>query len=265
METVTSRDGTDVAYERTGTGPPLVLVHGICADHGSWADVRPALEAAVTVYAVDRRGRGESGDAAEYALEREFEDVAAVVDSLDGPATLFGHSFGALCCLGAAARTNSLRRLVLYEPTVPVGDSLEGRYPVEVLDDVEALLQDGRNERALSRFLSGVAQLPAARIDALRSAAGWPARVDAAHTVLREARAVTAGGFDADALAAVTTPTVLLSGSESPRWARDVTAAIDEMLPNGRLVTLDGVGRLAHYTAPDRFAETVLASVSDAA
>lgn len=95
--TVVSAGGTEIAYERTGSGPPLVLVHGTSADHVSWDGIRSVLEEDRTVYAIDRRGRGESGDGAEYDLEREFEDVTAVVESVGEPVALFGHSFGALC------------------------------------------------------------------------------------------------------------------------------------------------------------------------
>jgi len=98
-----------------------VLVHGGTADHTRWLSILPALEERFTVYAVDRRGRGLSGDAPEYAIEREFEDVAAVVDAIDGPVDVLGHSYGALCALEAALLTDKIRRLALYEPPVPTG------------------------------------------------------------------------------------------------------------------------------------------------
>lgn len=124
MKTVTSADGTTIAYERTGSGPPLVLLHGgATTDHMTWnlTGVGPALSEQHTVYAIDGRGRGESGDADEYTLEREFEDVVAVVESIDEPVTLLGHSSGALMSLEAALRTGNLRKLILYEPPVQVG------------------------------------------------------------------------------------------------------------------------------------------------
>ena len=96
METIRSKDGTRIAYERSGAGPALVLVHGTTADHTRWAPVLPMLERIFTVYAVDRRGRGQSGDAADYSIEREYEDIAAVVSSIPGPVNLLGHSYGAL-------------------------------------------------------------------------------------------------------------------------------------------------------------------------
>src|SRR5215207_530479 len=119
-ETVTSKDGTTIAYWRSGEGPPLVLVHGTTADHSRWTPVMTAFERRFTVCAIDRRGRGGSGDPDDYAIGREFEDVAAVVDSLGEPANLLGHSYGALCALEAALLTRNVRKLVLYEPGIHV-------------------------------------------------------------------------------------------------------------------------------------------------
>src|SRR5687768_6369257 len=118
---VISTDGTPIAYRRSGEGPALVLVHGTAADHTRWQSILPALEERFTVYAIDRRGRGGSGDAPTYAIEHEFEDVAAMVDAISGPVSLLGHSYGALCALEAALRTDNVRRLVLYEPPIPTG------------------------------------------------------------------------------------------------------------------------------------------------
>jgi pimeloyl-ACP methyl ester carboxylesterase len=116
LEPVGSNDGTTIVFRRSGAGPPLVLVHGTTGAHWRFSFLAPVLAERFTVYAVERRGRGESGDAEAYAIEREFEDVAAVVDSLDEPATLFGHSYGATVSLGAALLMQNLRTLILYEP-----------------------------------------------------------------------------------------------------------------------------------------------------
>src|SRR5262249_24826275 len=124
MVTFTSRDGTEIACEKGGAGPALVLVHGTTADHSRWAPIRAALEARFTVYACDRLGRGASGGGPVYARELEFEDVAAVVDGIGGPVDLLGHSYGALCSLEAATRAHNLRRLVLYEPPINVGQPI---------------------------------------------------------------------------------------------------------------------------------------------
>ena len=137
--TVTSKDGTPVAYWRSGEGPPLVLVHGTTADHSRWAPVLQAFERHFSVCAVDRRGRGGSGDSEEYALEREFEDVAAVVDSLGEPVNLLGHSYGAVCALEAALLTSNVRKLVLYEPGMNVNG--EEMYPPGFIDRLDGLLK----------------------------------------------------------------------------------------------------------------------------
>lgn len=125
MESIRSKDGTPIACQRTGTGPPLVLVHGTLGSCKRWP-ILPALEKQFTVYAIERRGYGESGDTSDYAVEREFEDIAAVVDSIGDAVNLLGHSFGGFCVLEAALLTSHLRRLIVYEPSpLPVpGQSL---------------------------------------------------------------------------------------------------------------------------------------------
>lgn len=261
METVQSADGTEIAYERTGSGPPLVLVHGTSADYRSWDGIRPALEGHVSVYAVDRRGRGESGDGTDYDLEREFEDVAAVLESVDEPVTLFGHSFGALCSMEAALRSDAVRRLVLYEPTL--GDAAPGYYSEAVYEELEALLADGEPEQALVSYLEDVISLPQAAIDQLRSAATWSSRVAAAHTVCREYGAAAEYGFDPERFETLRTPALLMLGEETFPWARTATAAADEALPNGWTVELEGQGHIAYATAPDRFTDELLGFVRE--
>jgi pimeloyl-ACP methyl ester carboxylesterase len=159
QETVTSADGTPIAYWRSGEGPPLVLVHGTAADHGRWAPVLPAFEERFAVCAVDRRGRGGSGDSEDYSIEREFEDVAAVVDSIGEPANLLGHSYGALCALEAALLTrNNVGKLVLYDPGIEVAG--EEIYPREVIERLEALLGAGDRDGVVATTMREVAGLP---------------------------------------------------------------------------------------------------------
>jgi pimeloyl-ACP methyl ester carboxylesterase len=261
MESITSADNTPIAFDRSGNGPPLVLVHGTTADHTRWAPVRPAFEERFTVYAIDRRGRGESGDAAGYEREQEYEDVAAVVDSVDEPVVLLGHSYGALCSIEAALRTDNLRALVLYEPPIPVGD--HELYQEDELTEMKTLLDEGEDEQALVLFLSEVADVPAAQIDALRSAPNWQARVDAAHTAYRETQAPGSYHFEPARFERLTTPTLLVTGGESPQWFKDAVESVDDALPDSRIVALEGQEHVAIDTAPDRFVEIVLAFVSD--
>jgi pimeloyl-ACP methyl ester carboxylesterase len=157
METITSKDGTMIAYQRSGVGPPLVLVHGTTADHTRWTPILPGLEQHFSVYALDRRGRGGSGDAEQYAIEREFEDIVAVVNSIVDPVFLLGHSYGALCSLEAVRRTAHLRKLVLYEPPIPTGIEI---YPSEVVSRIQALLDGGDREGAVTTFMQDIAHVP---------------------------------------------------------------------------------------------------------
>jgi pimeloyl-ACP methyl ester carboxylesterase len=143
-EAVVSADGTSLVVWRSGAGPPLVLVHGTTADHSRWAPALPALEEHFSVYSFDRRGRGESGDSADYSFEREFEDVVVVIESVGEDVDLLGHSHGGVCALEAALLTDRIRKLVLYEP--PIGFVVA---PPEVVDQLESLLQAGeRDERS---------------------------------------------------------------------------------------------------------------------
>lgn len=193
METVTSADGTTIAFERTGSGPPLVLVHGTGLDHNFWdlSGVGPALAENYTVYAVDRRGRGGSGDADVYELEREIEDVVAVVESIDDPVTLLGHSYGGLCTLEAAERIETLQSLVLYEPFLP-----EEAAPMvleELLGKIQPLLADGEKEQALITDLTAVG-MPEEAIEELRSKPSWQELVDATHAAVERSSATCQRG-----------------------------------------------------------------------
>lgn len=254
METITAPDGVPIAYTRTGDGPPLVFVHGTSADHMSWHGVRPTLESCHTFYAIDRRGRGESGDTSEYTVAQEFRDVAAVVDSIEAPVALFGHSFGALCALNAAQYTDNLSTLILYEPTIDV----VGTYFHEsTLAEMESLLAEGNNEAALEFYLREVIGLPEAALDSLRAADSWSSRVAAAYVLPREYLAPAEYSIDATTFESVTVPTLLLVGSESPQWGIDSTATVADTLPNCQVRTLEGQGHLAYATAPDLFTEVV--------
>lgn len=261
METVTSADGTEIAFERAGSGPPLVLVHGTISTHTAWEPVRPDFEDHYTVYAMDRRGLGESGDADEYALEREAEDVAALVESLEDSAVLFGHSFGALVSLEAAIRTDELRTLILYEPIFPVGD--DELYSEELLAEMETLRETDEYERLLVKFLEGILELPPAEIDAMRSNPSWPDLVDAALTLYRETTAEHEYEFDPTRVTKLTTPTVLLTGRESPDDFTNPTDELERALPDSRIVTFEKQGHDAIQTAPELVIDEVLAVSRD--
>src|SRR5437660_9000166 len=142
---VTSSDGISIAVWRSGSGDPLLLVHGTTADHSRWDGVVAELGERFTVYAMDRRGRGGSGDADPYRLDAEFDDVAAVVVAIGSDVHVLGHSYGALCSLEAARRTSAVRSLILYEP--PLGGASSP--PEEWLADAQKRIDAGDREAVL--------------------------------------------------------------------------------------------------------------------
>jgi pimeloyl-ACP methyl ester carboxylesterase len=257
QEIVTSLDGTPIACWRSGEGPPLVLVHGTAADHSRWRPVLPAFEERFAVCAVDRRGRGGSGDAEGYAIEREFEDVAAAVDSLGEPVTLLGHSYGALVSFEAALLTENVRKLVLYDPGIEVAG--EEIYAPKVIERLEALLEAGDRDGVVATTMREVAGLPPGTVEHMRSQPAWQARVAAAHTIPRELRAVKAYGFDPGRFGGLGgVSTLVLSGGDSPAALRKAAEAVDEALPESRSVAMPGQGHAAMDTGTDLFTTEVL-------
>jgi pimeloyl-ACP methyl ester carboxylesterase len=252
---VKSSDGTTLSYVRSGSGPPMVLVHGTTADHARWAPILPALEKRYTVIAVDRRGRGGSGDGKAYAIEREFEDIAAVVDSLGEPVVLVGHSYGAICSLEASLRTRNVRQLVLYEPPIPAGIEI---YPPGEIEKLQALLDQGRRDEVVSGFFTDVVRMPAAELAQLHTLPNWPARVAAAHTIPREMRATTSYRFDSAKWKAFKIPTLLLLGGDSPPFFKVAIEQVHAAVPSSRVVVLPGQQHVAINTAPDLFAKEIL-------
>ena len=248
---VTSSDGTRIAYHRAGDGPPLVLVHGTTGAHWSFRYLVPELVGRSTVYAIDRRGRGESGDAPDYALEREFEDVAALADSLERPATVFGHSSGATVALGAALVSGNVGALVLYEgsPGITAVDEAH-------LERVEALVAADDREAAMVESLRLFGLTPE-EIEQMRAATTWPARIAATHTIAREVRAEEGYQVTPERFRELAVPTLLLLGEESPEWAREGTERIRAALPDARVAVLPGQGHAATMTAPGLVADEI--------
>jgi pimeloyl-ACP methyl ester carboxylesterase len=257
METVTSGDGTRIAFRRSGTGPALLLVHGATADHTTtWRFVLAKLARRFTVYAMDRRGRGGSGDAPGYELQREAEDVAAVVDSIGEPVHVLGHSYGALCAIEAALLTPNLRRLILYEG-VPLRGA--GLYPAGVADRLEGLLAAGDVEGMLVAMYREVVEMPPEEIELLRSGRdAWAARLANAPTMPRELREEQRYLFQPARFRNMRTPTLLLVGGDSPSRELDNAEGVADALPEARVVILPGQQHAAMYTVPEVFVREVV-------
>jgi len=262
METIRSSDGTAIAYQRSGHGPPLLVVHGTGADHARWGPVLPALERSFTVYALDRRGRGESGDTTPYALELEFKDILALIDSIPEPVFLLGHSYGAICSLEAARRTTQVRKLVLYEPPLHLGTE---HYSPQVLSELQILLDRGDREGALVTFQHEIVRVPPHELALLRSSPNWSARIAAAHTLLRELRGANAYIFEATRFRDLETPTRLLLGENSPAYFKTAIEAVHGALSESQVRIMVGQQHAAINTAPELFTREVVAFLVQAA
>lgn len=249
---VRTADGIEIACEVEGDGPALVAVHGAGSAGWGFALLRPHLERRFAVWTVDRRGRGDSGDADGYALEREVEDVTAVVRAAGEGALLFGHSYGGLLAGAAAPRLPELPGLVLYEP--PMGGVLGGS---ERVDRWEALVHAGERDRMVSEFLGEIGGYSDQEIEAFRDTPAWELRKQVAHTVPRELRAELRYELNRESLGGLGTRTLLLVGTESPAWAKLSTDAYADAIPGVTVRTLEGHGHGAALSGPELLAEEI--------
>ncbi len=262
LETVISNDGTPIVCERRGHGPPLVMVHGSAGDHTRWGGVVSTLADHFTLHMMDRRGRGKSGDGPAYAIEREFEDVAAVLQATAAPACVIGHSYGAICALEAARLTSRIVRMVLYEPPLPLPGQPPG-FAAELSERLAALVSKGEWAAVVEAFFREVLHFDASAIARLRRAPSWPVRLDAAATLPREVAVAGSYRFRAASFADVRVPTLFLCGSRSPAYLQASTRMAAAALPGSRIAVLTGHGHGAMSTGPKAFLETVLPFLLD--
>ena len=266
---VESADGTPIAWWETErpdaagvldpATPAVVLVHGATADHTAFRAVAPRLAQHRRVISIDRRGRGASGDRPPYAIEREYEDVAAVVDWLAAatawPVDVLGHSFGGRCGLGAALLTDHLRRLVVYEGApAPHGQAFQDP---DLLARLDALAARGDLDGVMATFMGEVVGLSPPEVEAYRAAATWPVRAAAAPTAIRELRAEAGRDAAAEHFAEIRIPVLQLVGGASPAIFTAGTRELDALLPDGRLISLTGQKHAAHHTSPVIFVAVV--------
>ena len=262
---VASADGTPIAVFEGGQGDatPVLLVHGTASDHRTWRVVAPSLAGERRVFAMDRRGRGASGDGPEYAIARELEDVAAVADAIaplaGTPIVVIGHSLGGRLALPASRLSSAVRGVVAYESAPLPGDAPEGRDTERLLAGLRRDLRRGDRDALLARFMTEAVGMPAADLAAFQSNPIWPARAATAPTIVRELDAAAhdpAIGFDA--LAATEVPVLQLVGGASAAWFRDGATALDRRLAHGRLVVIEGARHAAHHSHPDAFLAAAL-------
>lgn len=251
-----SADGTRIGWRKAGAGPPAVCLHGTSGAKSNWAMTGDFLEQALTVYAVDRRGRGGSSDAEAYAFEREVEDVAAVAAAIGEPPHLVGHSFGAVLALAAAAAGVPVRSLVLYEPPLLAHEVLD--VPTVIARCESALDRDAREE-CVAAFYGAIGEQ--ARLEMLRGfPPAWEQIMRDAHTIPRELKASIE--WTLDSFGRVDVPVLLLVGSETHEAFRRSIAELGEVLPRAETQVLSGQAHLAHALAPEAFADAVLSFTS---
>lgn len=243
--TVTSADGTTIAYTKVGSGPPLILVDGAMCyrDFGPAGGLAKGLAASFTVYYYDRRGRGESGDTEPYAVERETEDLEAMIAAAGGEVVLYGCSSGAALALDAAKRPGSgVTKLALYELPA-VTDDTGTPWPPDLLSRTEQLVAAGRRGDVVKLFMKTVGA-PSAVIALMRLSPVWKKLKAVAHTIPYDYRVLgdTCYGkpFPAGRWAAVTQPALVMDGGKSPEYMRNSQRRLAEVLPNAQHRTLPG-------------------------
>lgn len=243
MSTTVSADGTKIAYTRAGSGPALVLVDGAMCYRGSSPNDALAKELAAhfTVYTYDRRGRGESTDTGPYAVEREVEDLAALVKEAGGDVFLFGISSGAALAL-EAARSLPVTKLALYEPPFIVDDT-RPRVPVDYPARLDAALREGKRGKAVKMFMTEGVGLSGTTVALMRIMPFWAKLKRVAHTIPYDT-ALVDGRQSGEPLPAawpeVKVPTLVADGGKSPDWMRNGVAALAQVLPSAEYRTLPG-------------------------
>ncbi|MFC4854172.1 alpha/beta fold hydrolase [Actinophytocola glycyrrhizae] len=252
MSTTTSADGTTIAYEVSGDGPPLVIVDGAMCyrDSGPSRPLAAELAADFTVYTYDRRGRGESPDA-EFTTQREIEDLESVVKEAGGTAYVFGASSGAMLALEAANAGVGVTKLAMYEPPLIV-DGTHAPAPESALPEMRALVAENRRGDAVTAFMKSV-DVPGFGILMMRLLPVWKKLKGVAHTLpndlvllegLRQGRPLPA-----DRWTSATMPALVADGGKSPEYMRNSAAALAAVLPNARHETVPGQTHLVKAKA----------------
>lgn len=253
METAISADGTALAFDRQGDGPPIILVGAAFNTRSGLQPLAGALGQDFTVLNYDRRGRGDSGDTLPYSVEREIEDIDALIAAAGGAAAVFGYSSGANLALRAAARGLTITKLALYEPPFRTDES----YPAlraDLAERLAALVATGRRGDAVELYQTEAVRIPPEVVARLRQAPYWPALEALAHTLVYDATIIGDLSLPAEMFASVMSPTLVISGDQSPPFLQDAARAVAEVIPNGRLCMLPGQ---SHDIRPEATAPVV--------
>ncbi len=255
MRKVTSKDGTAIAFEQSGKGPAVVLVGGVLGDRSQQAPLATLLAKHFTVFNYDRRGHGESGDTPPYAVEREIEDLEAIINEAGGPALVYGTSGCAILALEAAARglASKIKKLALWEPPFIVDDS-RPPVPKDYKAQLTGMLSSGRRGDMVELFMTQAVGMPAEFVAQMRYAPWWPAQEALAHTLIYDAAIVGDNSLPTRRVASVRVPTLVIDGGETT-WLSHAAEAVAEALPNAQRSTLKGQ---PHNVAPEAIAPVLV-------
>ncbi len=252
--TVTSADGTMIAYDRTGSGPAVVLVDGaLCSRaQGPMPAVAKELQSAFTVYTYDRRGRGESGDAGNYTPEREVEDLAAVIEAAGGTTYVYGTSSGGALSLRAAAAGLPITKLAVFEAPFVV-DATRKPIPAGWVDDLRALVEADRRSDAVKYFLTKGVGLPGPGVTMMKLLPAWKPMKELAHTLPYDAQQLGPNAFgrplDASQWSALELPVLIAVGGKSPAWMKNGMTALAAAVPAARHREIPGQSHIIKATA----------------
>ena len=239
MRTVRSDDGTTIAFECSGEGPPLILVGGALSsgirDFPPFVELARLLEPLFTVYRFDRRGRGDSGDTPPYSVEREVQDLEALISDAGGPVAVYGFSSGAVLAVEAAARGAGVTQLVLLEPPLPSGDDT-GEAELKETDE---MIRTGRRGDAVASFLTGVG-LPDEAIEGMRQSPEWPDLEAMAHTLRYDGAITEDDALWSERARRVSVPTLVLFSEGTSAYLGDSARRAAESIPNALSRTLPG-------------------------
>jgi pimeloyl-ACP methyl ester carboxylesterase len=254
MRTTLSADGTKIAFDQTGEGPPIILVVGAFNDRSTGAALAKALESRFTVLNYDRRGRGASGDTLPYSVEREVEDLDALIREAGGAARVFGYSSGGTLALEAAARGLNITKLALYEAPFMVGDD-GPRPPKDLAEQIAKLVSSGHRGDAVELFQTRLVGIPESVVAQMRHAPFRPALEATAHTLVYEASIVGDLTLPTAQLKSIHAPTLAVYGGASPAFMGNGAKALADALPDGHVRALDGQN---HDIVPEVLAPVLL-------
>ncbi len=243
MSRVISKDGTAIAFDRSGQGPAIIMVTGALFTRSAQAPSAEergdaSLLQHFTVFAYDRRGHGESGDTAPYAVEREVEDLDALITEAGGSAFVFGHSSGAVLALEAARLLPiKITKLAVYEPPFIIDDS-RPPVPEDYVTQLTELISSGRRGEALAYFMTRAVDVPIEAVAQMRNAPMWPAFEAVAHTLVYDGiimgDTMSGSPLPIRKWTSITVPTLVMDGGASPAWVHHGTQALTDILPNAQ-------------------------------